>query len=218
VHAVDVLSEHRYGDVLDAYFDGLELAAAAGVRPSTVGLVTSLPVGRIDAEFDARLDTIGTAAARALRGQGALAVARLTYRVHEQRLGTERWRALSAAGARPPRLMWTDTTVTDPAYPPTRYVDEFVAWGTASAMSLSTLDAVARGSGLHGDTLTSQHERAAAVLGEFERIGVSHSAVAGRLDVTSAGRYADAWWNLRDRVAAQLRSSGWPAACPGTRP
>jgi transaldolase len=209
VHASDISSVYRYGDVLDAYFDGLELAVAAGLRPSTVAMVASLPVGRIDAEFDARLDAIGTAAARALRGQGALAIARLAYQVYEQRLGTGRWRRLRAAGALPPRLMWTDTTVSDPAYPPTRYVDEFVAWGTASAMSLPTLDAVARGSRLHGDTLTSQHERASAVLDEFERFGVSSSAVADRLDVASAGRQVHAWRKLLEHVASQLRAAGW---------
>jgi len=208
VHASDISSVRRYGAVLDGYFAGLERAVAAGLRPSTVGMVTSLPLGRIDAEFDTRLDTIGTAAARALRGQGALAIARLTYQVYEQRLGTERWRGLSAAGARPPRLMWTDTAVSDPAYPPTRYIDEFVAWGTASAMSLSTLDAVARGSSLRGDTLTGQHERAAAVLDEFERLGVSCSAVADQIDVTSVRGRVHAWGKLRAQVASQLKATG----------
>jgi transaldolase len=212
VHASDIFSVRRYGEVLDAYFDGLERAVAAGLRASGMGMITSMPVGRIDAEFDAQLTAVGAAATCSVRGQGALAVARLAYQAYDQRLGTERWRALSVAGAHPPRLMWTDTAATDPNQSPTRYVDEFVAWGTASAMSLSTLDAMLRGSGLHGDTLTGQHEHAAAVLAEFDRLGVSQAAVADRLGETSARRHDQSWRRLREQVAAQLKAVRW--TCP----
>ena len=209
VHASDIFSVRRYGEVLDAYFDGLEIAVAAGLRPAAIGLVTSLPVGRIDAEFDAPLDAIGTTAAQALRGQAALAIARLTYQVYEERLGTERWRALSGAGAMLPCLMWTDTAVSDPTCPPTRYVDEFVAWGTASAMSLSTLELVAKGVKLHGDTLTNQHAPATAVLDEFERLGVRRDEVADRLEVSSARSQSHTWRKLRAQVASGLTAAGW---------
>ncbi|MEU5259226.1 transaldolase family protein [Amycolatopsis sp. NPDC021455] len=209
VHVSDIVSVRRYRDVLDAGFDGLELAADIGLPLPRIGMVTSLPVGRIDAEFDARLDVVGTTAARALRGQGSLAIARLAYGVYDRRLGTDRWRALRGAGARPPRLMWTDTAMSDPARPATWYADEFVAWGTASAMSPATLDAVGRGSKLHGDTLTGQDDQASAVLAEFERLGVSGSAVADRLDSTTARRHAHAWRKLRDQVSVQLHAAGW---------
>lgn len=208
VHAADIVSVRRCREVLDAYFDGLELAAEVGLPLSRIGMVMSLPVGRIDTEFDARLDVVGTTAARTLRGQGALAIARLAYGVCDRRLGTDRWRALRGAGARPPRLMWTDTGVSDPARPATWYVDEFVAWGTANAMSLSTLEAVAGGSKLHGDTLTGQDDQAAAVLGEFERLGVSGSAVADRLGGTTARRHAESWRKFRAQVAVQLNAAG----------
>lgn len=209
VHASDIFSVRRYREVLDAYFDGLELALSTGLRPAAVGMVTAVPVGRIDAAFDARLDTIGSASARTLRGQGSLAIARLTYRMYEHRLGTDRWRDLRAAGAHPPRLMWTDTAVSSPAQPATRYVDEFVAWGTANAMSLSTLDAVVKSARLRGDTLTGRQESAAAALHEFERLGISSTAVSDRLEVMSARRQTRAWQRLRAQVASQLRSVGW---------
>lgn len=208
VHACDILSVRRYEAVLDAYFDGLELAVAAGLEPAMIGMVASLPVGLIDVEFDARLAALGTAAAHALRGEGALAIARLAYRAYEERLGTKRWSGLSSAGAVPPRLMWTDTTASDPARSPTRYIDEFVAWGTASVMSLATFEAVNLGSRLHGDTLTGQHEHAAAVLDEFERLGVAAAAVATQLDMISLSRQVHAWQKLRAQVAAQLKGAG----------
>jgi transaldolase len=206
VQAADVVSVGRYGEVLDAVFDGLELATAAGLRPPAA--VTSVPVGRIDAEIDARLDDLGTEPARALRGKAAVATARLVHQLYEQRLGSERWRGLTAAGAQPPRLMWTETSVSDPAYPPMLYVDEFVAWGTINAMSLPTLEAAAHSSTLHGDTLTSEHEAATAVLNEIERLGVSLVDVAQALENSCARRQIDSWQELAARVEHQLRAAG----------
>lgn len=208
VHATGIYSVRRYGEVLDAYFDGLEHAAAAGLPLAAIAMATSVPVGRIDAAVDAGLDALGTGAGGAPRGKAALAIARLTYRRYEQQLSSQRWRALSAAGARPPRLMWTETATTDPAYPFLWYVNEFVAWGTVNAMSLSTLETALVASKPHGDTLTNEHTSAAAVLDELERLGVPVAELADRLEATDARRQAETWRTLRETVAKQLRASG----------
>jgi len=51
-----------------------------------------------------------------LRGQAALANARLAYERYEQMLVSDRWKALAAAGARPQRLLWASTGVKDQAF------------------------------------------------------------------------------------------------------
>jgi transaldolase len=206
VHASDIFSVRRYGEVLDAYFDGLEHAVAAGLRPSAIAVVTSLPVGRIDAEMDARLDMLGSEHASTLHGRLGLAIARQVYRTYEQRLGCERWRVLAAAGARPPRLMWTATSASDPACPAMWYVEEFVAWATVNAMSLTTLDTAARTCAPHGDTLTNEHDAATAVLNGIERLGVPVAEVGQRLEVTNTLRRAEVWQELKAEVAGRLRS------------
>jgi transaldolase len=94
-----IFSLERYGEVIDAYMTGLEQAAAAGRDLSQIRSVASFFVSRMDTEVDARLDKLGTPEATALRGKSAIANARLAYELFEQRIATERWRALRAEGA-----------------------------------------------------------------------------------------------------------------------
>jgi transaldolase len=207
VHANDIFSLRRYGEVLDAYVDGLALATEAGMRPAAIPAVTSFPVGRIDAAVDARLAVQGTEQARALHAQAALATARLAYRLYEQRLSTGQWRDLAEAGAHPPRLMWTSTATCDPAYPIMWYVNEFVAWGTVNAMPLSMLEAAGQKCNLRGDTLTDEHLAATRVVEALERLGISTAELAGRLEAENARRQVDTWQTLRSRVADELRTA-----------
>ncbi|MEU1624281.1 transaldolase [Streptomyces sp. NPDC020096] len=210
VHATEIYSVARYRETVGAYFDGLERALAEGGRLSAIASVASFPVSRLDAEVDARLDELRgldeptRVAARAIRGAAALANARLMYQGYEERLGSERWRRLRAAGARPQRLMWTDTAVPDPERSSTGYVDGIVAWGTVSAMSLTTLEAAVRHCDLRGDTLMGERGSAQAVLDELERLGVSYETVVRKAAADGAVRRAAAWRVLREAVAARL--------------
>src|SRR3984893_14051358 len=91
-----IFSLERYGEVIDAFMDGLEGAAGAGHDLPSMGSVASFFVSRVDTEVDRRLDAIGGQAACELRGKAAIANARLAYQLFEQRLETDRWRALSS--------------------------------------------------------------------------------------------------------------------------
>ncbi len=112
-----IFSLARYHAVIDAFLDGLEQARRADRDLSPNASVASFFVSRVDTEVDARLDTIGTAAAGRLRGRAAIANARLAYRHYERMLASPRWAALAAEGARPQRPLWASTSVKDPAYP-----------------------------------------------------------------------------------------------------
>ena len=212
VHATEIFSVARYRATVDAYFDGMERALAEGERLSAIASLASFPVGRLDAEVDARLDELRgldeptRAAARTVRGTGALANARLMYQVYEERLGSERWRTLRAAGARPQRLMWSGTAVPDPERSSTGYVDGIVAWGTVSAMTLPTLEAAVRHCDLRGDTLLGERESAEAALAELGRLGISYQAVVRKAETDSEARHNRAWRALREVVATSLHT------------
>jgi transaldolase len=70
-----IFSLVRYGQVMDAFLDGLEQAREAGHDLASIASVASFFVSRADTEVDARLDKIGTPAAAALRGRGPPAAA-----------------------------------------------------------------------------------------------------------------------------------------------
>src|SRR3954463_14044340 len=89
-----IFSLERYGLVIDAFFDGLERARAAGLDLSRIGSVASFFVSRVDSEVDKRLDKVGTDEAKALHGKAAIANARLAYQLYEEKFGSDRWKSL----------------------------------------------------------------------------------------------------------------------------
>src|SRR6202035_4605435 len=96
VNVTLIFSLERYAEVIDAYYAGLEQAAANGHDISTIASVASFFVSRVDTEVDKRLTKIGTPEALALKGKAAIANARLAYELYEQKLATDLWKALAA--------------------------------------------------------------------------------------------------------------------------
>ena len=101
VNVTLIFSLTRYGEVIDAFFAGLEKAAAAGLELPAITSVASFFVSRVDSEVDRRLDKIGTPQAAQLRGKAAIANARLAYELYEQRFSEPRWEALARGGRTP---------------------------------------------------------------------------------------------------------------------
>ncbi|MGI5403711.1 transaldolase family protein [Streptomyces sp. CA-135486] len=155
VNARHIYSVRCYGEVIEAYFEGLERALTAGRAVTAFASVASFEAARMEAAVDLCLNGREPAVAAPLRGRSALALARAAYHLYEERLGSGRWRKLRAAGARPQRLVWPGADAPDPATT-VRQVEELVAWSTVHAMSQPTLDAVARLGRLRGDTLSGE--------------------------------------------------------------
>ncbi|HEY2172772.1 MAG TPA: transaldolase, partial [Mycobacteriales bacterium] len=134
VNVTLIFSLARYDEVMDAFLAGMEQAKAAGHDLSSMASVASFFVSRVDTEVDARLDKLGSAEAKKLRGTAAIANARLAYQHFERMLASDRWKALAAAGAKTQRPLWASTGVKDPSYDDTRYVVELVAPDVVNTM------------------------------------------------------------------------------------
>jgi transaldolase len=199
-----IFSLERYGEVIDAFMDGLEGAAGAGHDLPSMGSVASFFVSRVDTEVDRRLDAIGGQAARELRGKAAIANARLAYQLFEQRLATDRWRALSSEGAKVQRPLWASTSTKDPAYRDTMYVEELVAPDTVNTMPEATLHAVADHGEIRGDTIRGTYEESAEVIAELEKLGVSYDDVVRVLEEEGVRKFADSWTELLETISKQL--------------
>jgi len=136
-----IFSLTRYAQVIEAYLSGLEAFTGSGGDPSRVHSVASFFVSRVDTEVDQRLEVIGTAEARGLRGMAALAQAKLAYRLSRERFSGERWERLAGLGARPQRPLWASTSTKNPAYPDTLYVDELIGPDTVNTLPEPTIAA-----------------------------------------------------------------------------
>src|SRR6202044_1775345 len=158
VNVTLIFSLERYGEVIDAYMAGLEQAAANGHDISTIASVASFFVSRVDTEVDKRLDAIGTLEAHALKGKAAIANARLAYELYEQRLDTDRWRALAAKGAKVQRPPGASTSTKDPSSPDTMYVVDLVVADTVNTMPEPTLHATADHGVFAGDTVHGTYD------------------------------------------------------------
>jgi transaldolase len=217
VNVTLIFSLHRYDQVMDAFLAGLEQARDNGHDLTRIGSVASFFVSRNDTETDKRLDKIGNEEAKALRGAAAIANARLAYQHYEKVFGSDRWKALQAAGARPQRPLWASTGVKDPAYDDTRYVVELVAPGVVNTMPEATLNAVADHGRLRGDTITGSYSEAQQVLDRLDALGISYDDVVQVLEDEGVRKFEDSWEELIDSVARQLQHFGASVAADRPR-
>jgi transaldolase len=206
VNVTLIFSLARYREVVEAYLAGLEQARVQGRDVSAISSVASFFVSRVDAEVDRRLEKIGTPEAAALRGQAAIANARLAYQYFEEVLSSPRWQALEAADARPQRPLWASTGVKDPAYDPTRYVVDLVAPHTVNTMPEPTLRVVADTGVVRGDTIRGSYAQAGQVFDDLRAVGVNFDDVIAALEADGVEKFQISWKELLDSVSGAMQA------------
>ena len=196
VNVTLIFSLDRYKAVVDAFMSGLEEAQAKHLDLTTLASVASFFVSRVDSEVDDRLG-----AGSPFRGTAAVANARLAFEHHENVLASDRWKALAAAGAIPQRPLWASTSVRDPAYPDTMYVDELITAGTVNTMPEATIDAFAD----HGvvpldaaawDTVRGTYADARSVFARLADAGVDFDDVTRVLEDEGVDKFVKSWEDL----------------------
>jgi transaldolase len=202
-----IFALERYGQVMDAFFAGLEQAGQAGRDLASIESVASFFVSRVDTEVDQRLDKIGTPEAEALRGQAAIANARLAYQLYEERFATPRWQALRRAGARPQRPLWASTSTKNPAYPDTMYVTELVAPGTVNTMPEATLHAMADHGQLEGNRGSSGYAEARQLFVDLEKLGIGYQDVVTVLEEEGVAKFSASWQEMLDTLSTELAAA-----------
>jgi transaldolase len=204
VNVTLIFSLERYGEVIDAYMAGLEQAAANGHDISAIASVASFFVSRVDTEVDKRLTKIGTPEALALKGKAAIANARLAYELYEQKLDTDRWRALAAKGAKVQRPLWASTSTKDPSYPDTMYVVELVTNDTVNTMPEATLHATADHGVLRGDTIHGTYEESRALFASLEALGIHYDDVVQVLEDEGVSKFDTSWSEMLQQIQNEL--------------
>lgn len=207
VNVTLIFSLQRYREVQDAWAKGMEAARANGRDVSAMASVASFFVSRLDTQIDQRLDAmldgqqITADQHVALRGRAAVANARNAYRQFTHAQSSERWQALAAAGARAQRPLWASTGVKDPAFSPTRYIDELVAPHTVNTMPAATLDAVLADPRPRGVTITDdQAEQDTALFDALSAVGITYEEVVDDLERAGVQAFIDSWSELLELV------------------
>jgi transaldolase len=208
VNVTLIFSVERHREVMDAYLEGLEAAKKAGHDISKLHSVASFFVSRVDTEVDKRLEKIGSDEALALRGQAAVANARLAYAAYQEVfVGGDRFEALKADGARVQRPLWASTGVKNEDYSDTLYVTELVAPNTVNTMPEKTIEAIADHGVITGDTVTGTASAAQEVFDKLESVGVDLTDVFLVLENEGVQKFEESWSELLEETQKQLDSN-----------
>lgn len=203
VNVTLIFSLERYGEVIDAFFAGLEQAKANGHDIHKIASVASFFVSRVDTEIDKRLDKLGKPE---LKSKAGVANAQLAYELYEKKFSSDRWKALTAANARPQRPLWASTGVKDPSLPPTLYVTELVAPGTVNTMPEATLNATAEQGGIRGNTIADSYAAAHKLFDELKEAGVDYDDVVKVLEDEGVEKFEVSWNQLLDTLKRELEA------------
>ena len=208
VNVTLIFSVERYRDVMQAYQEGLERAAANGQNLASIASVASFFVSRVDSEIDKRLEKIGTDEALALRGKAGIANSRLAYAAFQEVFQGSRWAQLTAQGAKEQRPLWASTGVKNPDYSDTMYVTELVVADTVNTMPEKTLLAFGDHGEVQGDRVTGTAAQAQQVFDDLERVGIDLTDVFQVLEDEGVDKFEVSWRELLDTVQGQLDAAG----------
>jgi transaldolase len=200
VNATLLFGIARYSEVAESYFSGLEERLANGGALDHVASVASFFLSRIDTLVDNVLDRDNRLQARELRGQAAIACARLAYQVYRGLVGSARWQALAAHGARTQRLLWASTSTKDPAYDDVMYVEALIGPDTVNTLPPETLAAYRD----HGDPQLRLEEHLSvtyALPGQLAALGLGLDAVSDELEHQGVLKFIEPYERLLATLA-----------------
>jgi transaldolase len=203
VNVTLIFSLERYRDVTSMFVEGISQRLSAGAPVDQLASVASFFVSRVDSEIDRRLegDLI------ALRGQAALANARLAYELYEEVFSSQTWQSHAARGARPQRPLWASTGVKDPSYRDTMYVEQLIAPNTVNTMPENTLHAFAD----HGEVIEGSASRgyieARELFATLHDAGIEYDEVIWLLEREGVSKFIDSWNELLGTVSAAIASA-----------
>ena len=191
----------RYGQVMNAFFEGFEQRIANGDDVARLASVASFFVSRVDTETDRRLPD-----GHPLRGKAAVANARLAYQRFLSTFRGARWDALTAKGARVQRPLWASTSTKNPAYSPTLYVDTLIGRDTVNTLAQASIDALAAGEGdLRPDTVLEGVDDAQATMAGLADAGIDFDDVTDTLEREGVASFTASFQDAIETLAKKLR-------------
>jgi transaldolase len=198
VNVTLLFSVGRYEQVIDAYLRGLSARAEAGQPLEQVASVASFFLSRIDTKVDPMIDE-----GSPLRGQLAIASARVAYQRYRERFTGPEWQRLRRLGARPQRPLWASTGTKNPAYSDVRYVSELIGPDVVNTMPEQTLRAFSD-HGVVARTVDADPAAAGQILDAAAAAGIDLATVTAELEREGVRSFCDSYHQLLDCIERKL--------------
>lgn len=195
VNVTLIFSLHHYMQVAEAYIRGLTRWVEGGGDPRAVKSVASVFLSRVDTLVDKKLEALATPEALALRGKGAVAMAKLVYQRYKELFHGKYFADLKAKGCRPQLPLWASTGTKNPAYSDVLYVDTLIGPETVNTIPDATL-ALFRDHGKAAATLEADVDQAQRDYLALERMKINMRDVGDELQVDGVRLFAEAFDKL----------------------
>lgn len=196
-----LFNARQYGQVVQAYLEGLESLTLSGGNPDHVASVASFFVSRIDTAIDAVLEKKGV---RQLQGTIAIAACKNIYADFKTYFQGPRWEKLAAAGARVQRLLWASTGTKNPHYPDTLYVDELIGKDTVNTLPPATLTAVLD----HGQSAAAIEKNVAEAkqrLADLQELGIDLGGLTEKLQQDGVQAFSNSFTSLMQSIEEKAK-------------
>lgn len=205
VNVTLIFSIGAYEKVMEAYIEGLRRLRESGRPLGFVGSVASFFVSRVDTLVDGLLTKRIDAGERelgTLRGQTAIANARIAYDCYKSVFEGPQFADLRAAGARVQRPLWASTSTKNPAYSPTKYVDALIGPNTVNTVPPETLDAI-EDHATPARTIDLDVQQSYAVIEKLRTVGVDMTRVTDQLLADGVRLFAESFDKLLGDLEAK---------------
>jgi transaldolase len=205
VNVTLIFSIAMYEQVMQAYIDGLRQLQEAGRPIRRVASVASFFVSRVDTLVDQLLTEKiegGDQTLATLRGQAAIANAKIAYDRYKAVFEGEPFAELRSAGARVQRPLWASTSTKNPNYPDTKYVDTLIGPDTVNTMPPHTLDAL-RDHGTVARTVDLYVDESYGLIERLGTVGISMDAVTERLLTDGVVLFAESFKQMLADIEAK---------------
>ncbi len=207
VNVTLLFSLPRYRQVTDAFIAGIKDRINKGKSPKNVVSVASFSLSRLDAEIDRKEeDSVASWGEQAhfasrIRGQLAISIAKIAYKIYRQIFESEEFLNL---GASPQRLLWASTTPQNPDYRDLKYVEALIGPNTVSAIRLKTLEAY-RDHGNPESLLEANLEEASLVWSKLSEAGINIKEITEKLETDGIDKFIQSYDKLIQVLSKKSR-------------
>lgn len=200
-----LFSIERYRSAIDAYFIGLEHRLRNKEPIGKVASVASFFLSQIDTLADALLekkkkeDISKARQINQLRGEIAIANAKIAYQCYKKEFSSLRYKLLHGKGAQKQRLLWASTCTNNPYYSKVKYVDSLIGSHTIHAMSPDTMS-VYKYLGEPARRITEGVTEAANTLHLLQETGIEIVLLTQHLEEEEIRKRANSYENLLKQI------------------
>jgi len=195
VNVTLLFSVQRYLEIAQAYIRGLQARHDDGNPVNNIASVASFFVSRVDAKVDDALAQSSHASAGELKGQIAIANAKVAYGHFANLFGSDKFAKLREQGAQPQRLLWASTGTKNPDYSDVLYVEQLIGPETVNTVPPKTMDAF-RDHGTAEARLANNLADAHKQLSALSDVGIPLNAITDKLEQAGIESFAKSFDHL----------------------